>query len=143
MPVILDLTKPTAAQIAQIAVLYDQVDWWHPTPDDAGTLSRMVAGSHHFVVAMQDHRIVGMGRAISDGASDAYIQDVAVLPDHRGRGIGRRIVHYLIDRLRADGVDWIGLVAEGDSRDFYQTIGFDPMPDMIPMRLVKHEPDTP
>ena len=85
-------------------------------------------GSHCFVIAEAQGRVVGMGRAISDGVSDAYIQDVVVDPAFRKRGIGGRIVADLVDRLRHDGIDWIGLGAEAGTHDFYRRAGFAEMP---------------
>ena len=35
---------------------------------------------------------VGFARVISDRATFAYVADVFVLPSHRGRGIGRRLM---------------------------------------------------
>ena len=51
-----------------------------------------------------------MGRAISDGISDAYIQDLTVRHDCRNRGIGKMILKALLERLHADGIAWIGLI---------------------------------
>jgi len=55
------------------------------------------------IVATHGSRIIGMGRAISDRVSDAYIQDVTVHSDYRGRGIGKAIVRKLLERLRGNG----------------------------------------
>ena len=52
-----------------------------------------------------------MGRAISDLVSDAYIQDVTVLKEYRGKGIGKIIIQTLVEELKTKGVEWIGLVA--------------------------------
>ena len=67
---------------------------------------------------------IGMGRAISDGVSDGWIQDVAVLEDWRGKGIGREIVKALLDNCLEKGLGWIGLVAEPGTREFYTPLGF-------------------
>ena len=40
---------------------------------------------------------VGFARAVSDGVAFAYLADVFVLKDHRRNGLGRRIVHSMID----------------------------------------------
>ena len=77
--------------------------------------------------------IVGMGRAISDGTSDAYIQDVAVDVNCRGKGIGTEIIKRLLKRLNQDGVNWVGLIAERGSHPFYERLGFSTMPDSTPM----------
>jgi spermidine synthase len=129
------LTTPTRGQIAQILSLYESAGWWKPGPDAPEEALRLVAGSHCFLVAESKGEIVGMGRAISDRASDAYIQDVTVRPDYRHQGIGSEIVTRIAKRLNADGLSWIGLIAERNSHAFYREIGFSEMPDSIPMLL--------
>lgn len=129
------LTTPTTDQIGQILSIYESAGWWKPGPEAMEEASRLIAGSHCFLVAEFEGEIVGMGRAISDRASDAYIQDVAVKPAFKGKGIGTGIVRRLIERLQQDGISWIGLIAERNSHPFYREIGFSPMPNAIPMLL--------
>jgi len=74
---------------------------------------------------------------ISDGASDAYIQDLVVRPSHRNQGIARMILDALLERLRADGIPWIGLIAEPGSRKLYQGAGFREMSGFVPMLMVR------
>ena len=93
----------------------------------------IIRGSHCFMIASHEGRLVGMGRAISDRVSDAYIQDLAVQPAFRGKGIGTGIVNELVGRLRQDGLVWIGLVAEAGTWDFYKKAGFAEMPGSILM----------
>ena len=71
-----------------------------------------------------DGSLVGMGRALGDGVSDAYIQDVVVDPLFRRRGVGGTIVRSLAAELRSRGVDWIGLVGEPGTEAFYRSLGF-------------------
>ena len=73
--------------------LYREAGWWKPSaPPPPGYLEALVRGSVCFVGAFCERRLVGMGRALSDGVSDAYIQDVTVLRDFRNRGVGGRII---------------------------------------------------
>ena len=44
--------------------------------------------------------LVGAGRVLADGLDCAYIADVAVHPQHQGRGIGTAIIRRLVE-LRA------------------------------------------
>jgi spermidine synthase len=132
------LTDPTGDQIAQLLLLYEVAGWWNPGPGAAAHLLRLVAGSHCFLVAESGSRIIGMGRVISDGISDAYIQDVTVQPEFRGRGIGSRIVSRLLARLHGDGIGWVGLIAERNSHGFYRRLGFSEMTDSVPM-LIRNE----
>jgi aralkylamine N-acetyltransferase len=41
-----------------------------------------------------EKKMIGMGRALSDLTSDAYIQDVTVLKAFRGKGIGKKLFKY-------------------------------------------------
>lgn len=49
------------------------------------------------------NKIVGVGRLISDGAFIATICDVAVDPAYQRRGIGRKIVKYLVKATKKMG----------------------------------------
>ena len=80
-------------------------------------------------------RLAGMGRALGDGVSDAYIQDVVVDPAFRRRGVGGAIVGTLVAELKRRGVDWIGLVGEPGTEDFYRSLGFDATPGFIFWRV--------
>jgi len=132
-------TKLNPEQIKQITSLYRLEGWWSKTSDDPETISRIAAGSHCFMIVTRANEIIGMGRALSDGASDAYIQDVTVKKRYRGQGIGTRIINALIARLHQDGLRWIGLIAEKNSHNFYERIGFEKMPNSVPMLKISHE----
>ena len=95
----------------------------------------MIRKSHCFLAVLDKGRVIGMGRAISDGASDAYIQDVIVQGGRRGEGIGSRIIRTLKRRLKKDGIKWIGLIAQDGSEAFYKKLGFVPIPNARPMML--------
>lgn len=128
------LQTPTPAEIVRLIQLYRQAGWWKDEADDPDLVSGIVTGSHCFLVARHaDDTIVAMGRAISDRISDAYIQDVTVDPSFRGQGIGSRMVAALVARLEADGIGWIGLIAERKTHPFYRPLGFAPMADALPM----------
>ena len=67
---------------------------------DKAAIPRLLDGSFLVIIAKdEENNAVGMGRLISDGASDAYIQDVVVFPEYRGHGIGSRIVSALFQKL--------------------------------------------
>jgi len=131
--------RPSADLVRQIIALYRQVGWWpDEAADDPAHVRRLIAGSHCFLIASQTGRLVGMGRAISDRASDAYIQDVAVAADHRGQGLGTRIVAGLLERLRQNGIGWVGVIAESNSAPFYRRFGFSAMAGGTPMTRITH-----
>lgn len=113
----------------QIVSLYREGGWWKDDYDPNG-IPALIEGSFLFAVALRigEDRAVGMGRAISDGVSDAYIQDVVVRGDLRGEGIGGMIVRSLLDECRERGLEWIGLIAEEGTEHFYSELGFRPFP---------------
>ena len=133
MPLFEFISHPSKPQIRDIIRLYEKEGWWKDGADNPETVRKIVAGSHCFVVVTENKAVVGMGRAISDQASDAYIQDVTVLPEFRGNGIGTRIIRMIVERLHTDGIGWIGLIAEKNASPFYEPLGFSVMPNAAPM----------
>ena len=71
-----------------------------------------------------DGAMVGFARAISDGVALAYLADVFVLPEHRGRGLGRALVAALVED--GPGADFRWLLHTADAHDLYATFGFAP-----------------
>jgi GNAT superfamily N-acetyltransferase len=118
----------------EIVLLYKAAGWWKDTYDKSG-IPQLIAGSFAFAVAVdrKTGKSIGMGRVLSDGVSDAYIQDVVVLQTYRGQKLGEKIVKTLIDFCVSKGIQWIGLIAEPGSSQFYTTLGFKLMKDYIPM----------
>ena len=101
------------ACLDELVSLYKDAGWWKDSYGESPEfLEGIVAGSALFAGAFENNKLIGMGRALSDQASDAYIQDVAVLKEFQGRGIGKKIIQTLIAGLNAWGVDWIGLLAQ-------------------------------
>src|SRR6266581_3012366 len=49
------------------------------------------------VIGLYHHgRQIGFCRAVSDGVVFAYLADVYVLPEHRGRGLGEQLVREMV-----------------------------------------------
>jgi ribosomal protein S18 acetylase RimI-like enzyme len=132
------IDSPTAEQSRMIVELYRAQGWRLASDDDSPQwIQKLIAGSHCFVVALEGEEIVGMGRAISDGISDAYIQDLTVRSNRRNEGIGSKIIQTIMKRLHTDGLRWIGLIAEPGSTNLYRNAGFREMPAAVPMLMVR------
>jgi len=125
-----------SAPVPDMIALYKDAGWWEDAYDAShGFLVKIPKDSALFAGAFLHGKMIGMGRALSDLCSDAFIQDIAVLKSHRGQGIGRKIVLYLAQELKKHGVDWIALVAEPGTQAFYERMGFHPLKDHIPLKL--------
>lgn len=70
----------------------------------------------------EDGRLVGVGRALADGADCSYICDIAVLPSHQGTGLGKQIVSHLVSKSR--GHKKIILYSVPGREPFYARFGF-------------------
>ena len=66
--------------------------------------------------------LVGAGRVLADGRDCAYIADVAVHPEHQGRGVGKAIIGELVEL--AQGHKKIILYANPGTEGFYSRLGF-------------------
>jgi ribosomal protein S18 acetylase RimI-like enzyme len=88
---------------------------------DPGKLETAFRNSSIRCFAFDQERLVGAGRAISDGIWRAAIFDVVVLPEFQGKGIGTTIMRYLVE---AANVDVIMLYTAPGKEDFYKKLGF-------------------
>lgn len=80
------------------------------------------------VSAICDGKVVGMGRLVGDGAMYWYLQEIIVLPEYQGKGIGKSIVNRLIEHIRSTAIPGtkvsIGLTAVKGKEPFYEKFGF-------------------
>ena len=76
------------------------------------------------VVGLYDgDRQIGFCRATSDGVSIAYLADVYVLPEYRGRGLGEELVREMVEHGELAHVRWI--LHTEDAHDLYRKFGFE------------------
>jgi GNAT superfamily N-acetyltransferase len=88
------------------------------------TVERLVRSAQRVVGLYADGRQVGFCRAVSDDASLAYLADVYVLPEHRGRGLGVELVREMIDNGPYAARRW--LLHTRDAHQLYRRFGFGP-----------------
>jgi GNAT superfamily N-acetyltransferase len=87
------------------------------------TVERLVRQATR-VVGLYDSRgrQAGFARAFSDGVALAYLADVYVLPEHRGRGLGVELVREMVANGPLAGVRW--MLHTRDAHDLYGRFGF-------------------
>lgn len=66
---------------------------------------------------------IAFARVVSDYATFAYLMDVFVLPEHRGRGLSRRLLEAIQAHPQLQGLRRF-LLASSDARGLYQKFGF-------------------
>jgi len=105
----------------------------------AAVIDRAIDGSLCFGLLDGD-RQVGFARAISDRATLAYLADVFVLEDYRGKGLGRWLVECVLSHPELQGLRrW--MLGTRDAHGLYRKLGFTPLkkPEIF-MEL--HDPDV-
>ena len=127
--------------VAEHRALAERVGWADSFRWDAMPAS--LAGSCCGTVAMAaDRRVIGMGRAVGDGAFFFYLQDIAVDPDHQRAGIGREITRRLVAQVHrmAGGDAFVGLFATDGAVALYRAAGFDDSAMHGLWQVVRSEP---
>jgi len=119
----------------EIVKLYKEGGWWKESYDKSG-IKHLISGSLAFAVVVDSSsgKAIGMGRILSDGVSDAYIQDLVILDEYRGQGLGKKLVKKLIKYCKSKEINWIALIAEPNQDGFYKELGFKKMKNYVPMK---------
>ena len=80
------------------------------------------------VVALVNDEVVGMGRLVGDGVMYWYLQEIVVLPEYQGMGIGTAIVNKLLNYIQEHTPEGnftsVGLTAAEGKEGFYERFGF-------------------
>jgi GNAT superfamily N-acetyltransferase len=92
-------------------------------------MERLVRDASHVVGLYKDGEQIGFCRAYSDGASFAYLADVYVLDDHRGRGLGLELVREMVENGPYADRGWI--LHTRDMHRLYEKLGFGPPSERV------------
>ena len=119
----MEYKKNTAVYPKQIADLRQSVGW--NRMEDCYNNPLMTS---YFHIACNDGDIlIGYIDTVSNGLTDAYIQDLMVHPDYQGKGIGTKLMNMTIDYLKEKHIYMISVVFEEKLLLFYKRFGFEHM----------------
>jgi ribosomal protein S18 acetylase RimI-like enzyme len=96
--------------------------WATGIPKDL--VERAIANSLCFGLYLGDAQ-VGFARVITDKTTFAYLADVYVLEAHRGRGLSKRLVEFILAYPELQGLRRF-LLATRDAHGLYARFGFKP-----------------
>lgn len=74
----------------------------------------------------QDENQVGFARVITDFATFGYLADVFILPEHRGRGLSKQLMTFVMAYTPLQGLRRLMLVTQ-DAHGLYEQFGFKPI----------------
>jgi GNAT superfamily N-acetyltransferase len=86
--------------------------------------------------AYLDGQQVAFARVVTDHAVFAYLMDVFVVPEHRGRGLGKTLLRAIVGHPDLQGLKLFALRTR-DAHGFYAQFGFKPQPDPSTMMTIE------
>jgi GNAT superfamily N-acetyltransferase len=104
--------------------LFESTGWNAAYKADKAELGRALEGSWYVLSAYDGHKLVGIGRVVSDGVLYAMIYDMIVMPSHQGKGIGTAILEKLIARCKRERLRDVQLFSAKGKMQFYRKRGF-------------------
>lgn len=113
-----------APDAAALADLRQSVSWNRMERD----LHDMRMSAMRQLCAYDGECLVGYAAAVTNGVTDAYIQDVIVRPAYQHRGIGAQLMTHMLAQLEAEDIYMISVIyGEEALRPFYERFGFTTM----------------
>ena len=94
---------------------------WHRMEREYGNPS---ISSYYHIAVYEDEKLIGYIDSVSNGVTDAYIQDLMVCPDHQGKGIGTELMNKMIRYLKEKHICMISVIYEEGLEPFYERFGF-------------------
>ena len=79
--------------------------------------------------AYEDGRQIAHARVVTDTVAFGYLGDVFVLPEARGRGVGKALMQAVLSHPQVRGLKRFTLVTD-DAHGLYEQYGFRPLDDV-------------
>ena len=100
-------------------------------------LVKAINNSLCFSIFDQSNAQVGFARVITDTATFAYLADVYIVDEHRGKGLSKMLVETIVNHAELQGLRRF-MLATSDAHGLYQQYGFSSMsrPEMM-MEIAK------
>ena len=104
--------------------LYEAVGWTNYTQNPT-MLKEAYKNSLHILAALNEEgKLLGVLRAVGDGASILFIQDILVTPEYQHQGIGTKLLQQTLEKYKT--VYQIQLATDDSTKtvSFYESNGF-------------------
>lgn len=125
----MEIRRYTTYHEAEVLSLYRSVGW-RVYADNPAMVKAAFAGSLLVLGTFVQDELIGLIRAVGDGVSILYIQDVLVAPEHQRKGVGRRLLQAMLAQYPS--VYQTVLMTDNipERAAFYRACGFTAAADM-------------
>ena len=109
---------PTADQVIE---LYEKAGLPRPT-NDRERIKKMLDNSNLVVTAWDGNQLAGVSRTITDWVWCSYLADLAVSPNYKKSGIGKKLIEITKELVGEQSM--ILLLSVPTAMDYYPKVGF-------------------
>ena len=122
--------------LEEILHLYQSVGWSNYLKR-ADILEEAYANSLCVLAAYDGDSLLGIIRAIGDGLTIVFVQDIIVLPEYQRKGIGTKLLKAVIDKYR--NVYQMELLTDNTEKTkaFYHSVGFTASDEMSCVAFIR------
>lgn len=106
----------------KILALYDNAGWTAYTSNPE-TLHQAINNSLYILTAWSGQQLVGLLRAVGDGLTIIYIQDIIVLDSFRRQGIGRELIKRTLENYKNVRQTLLLTDEQPNTISFYESVG--------------------
>ena len=108
--------------VEQLFELYTKT-WFTPNRT-VSDIEIMLSNSYLTLAFVENKKLIGFSRVISDGVYKAFIYDVIVQENYQSKGFGKLIMETLLNHDKLKKVDHIELYCLEEISGFYKKLGF-------------------
>ena len=125
----MEIREYTKYNEEEILRLYSAVGWTAYT-ENMPALREGFKNSLLVLAAYDGEELLGLIRAVGDGATIVFVQDILVFPDKQRQGIGTTLLKAILDRY--PDVRQIELATDNTPKTvaFYRSMGFSEMSEI-------------
>lgn len=119
----MEIREYTVFRKDEILRLYSEVGWTAYT-ENMAALEEGYKNSLLVLAAYEGDELLGIIRAVGDGCTIVFVQDILVFPGHQRRGVGTALLKAVLDRY--PDVRQVELVTDNTPKTvaFYKSLGF-------------------
>lgn len=125
----MDIKKYENFHLEEIINLYQSVGWTNYL-ERTDILEEAYANSLCVLGAYDSDRLVGIIRAVGDGQTIVFVQDIIVLPEYQRKGIGTKLLKAVVEKY--NDVYQMELLTDNTvkTKAFYRSVGFTALDDI-------------